>query len=288
MRDLRIILAFNRHNYLIDKFNENFVISNEEGVVVDASEDFIEMTGIDLTERNMITDVMREIEKKAVIYKNTADVTYDFHDDKSYLQMSQNEIKLPVYNKSGTFYLFYDETFNLKYIHDMNYVKTHDLMTKLYNRNYLEDIRDGLDDDKQLYHIVMFDLDGLKLFNDILGHEKGDDLLIRFAKQLLTVTTEYGAIPIRLGGDEFVILAINKSDDIVQEMIDRLNGINEELEFIKTINYSYAIQSNEGNKTMTEVLSRADANMYKMKKGKANYKEKLKEALTKELHKQNQ
>ncbi len=281
IRDLRLILAFDRHNFLINNLNENFVISNDKGVVVVASDRFIEMTGIDINDHNLLEDLLVIINEKAVMYENTNDVKYDYSNDKMYLKTSFKEIRLPVYKKRGSFYLFTDETANLKYINEMNYVKTHDLMTNLYNRNYLEEIRDSLDDEGHMYHIIMFDLDGLKLFNDIMGHEKGDDLLIRFAKQLLEVSCEEGIIPIRLGGDEFVIITINKSDKRANRVVDEIKSINDNLEFINTIHYSYAIESNKGNKNMTEVLSEADKNMYKMKRNKTDYKEKLKDALTK-------
>ncbi len=281
MRDLRLILAVDRNNFLISNLRERYVIVNEKGIVIDASKEFISMTGIQIDEDITYDDLIVKLQEKAILFENADDVKYDFEQNKLYLKTYHKDIRLPVYKKRGSFHLFHDETSNLKYINDMNYVKTHDLMTRLFNRNYIEDIRDGLDQTEHIYHIIMFDLDGLKLFNDILGHEKGDDLLIRFSNQLLTVTNEGGIVAIRLGGDEFVILAINKTDDRVNDIVENLRLINEELGFIDTIHYSYAISNNEGKETMGEVLAEADQNMYKMKQNKSNYKEVLKLALNK-------
>ncbi len=54
-------------------------------------------------------------------------------------------------------------------------------------------------------YVLFFDIDGFKVINDTLGHEAGDELLIRIGKTLqshpITRNNSY-----RYGGDEFVVL----------------------------------------------------------------------------------
>jgi diguanylate cyclase (GGDEF)-like protein len=54
--------------------------------------------------------------------------------------------------------------------------------------------------------LVIYDLDGFKLYNDTFGHPAGDALLARLAGALARVVAPYGGC-YRLGGDEFCVLA---------------------------------------------------------------------------------
>jgi diguanylate cyclase (GGDEF)-like protein len=54
--------------------------------------------------------------------------------------------------------------------------------------------------------LVMFDLDGFKLYNDTFGHPTGDALLARLGGRLERFVSAHGRA-YRLGGDEFCVLA---------------------------------------------------------------------------------
>ncbi|MBS1894998.1 MAG: diguanylate cyclase [Actinobacteria bacterium] len=54
--------------------------------------------------------------------------------------------------------------------------------------------------------LVMFDLDGFKVYNDSFGHPTGDALLARLGVRLERFAAPYGRA-YRLGGDEFCLLA---------------------------------------------------------------------------------
>ena len=210
---------------------------------------------------------------------------WKLHQSKMYLNYLQKPIQLPFYKHSGTFYLFFDQTSNLKYINDMNYIKSHDLMTKIYNRNFLEDIRNKLDDTQAKYHVILFDVDGLKLFNDILGHDQGDELLKRFARQLTAISKDDQVFPIRFGGDEFLILAIDKDEAYIKDLLHQLETMNQSLSFENQIHYSYAISASSAKlDLMKKVLEHADQHMYDMKQDKLDYKKTLKKELMKRIN----
>ena len=59
--------------------------------------------------------------------------------------------------------------------------------------------------------LIMADLDSFKPVNDLFGHEKGDEVLIAFAKMIKESFSEESSIA-RVGGDEFVIFAKGLKD----------------------------------------------------------------------------
>ena len=54
--------------------------------------------------------------------------------------------------------------------------------------------------------LVLFDLDGFKIYNDTFGHPSGDSLLVRLSANLATAVEGQGRA-YRMGGDEFCVLA---------------------------------------------------------------------------------
>ena len=73
--------------------------------------------------------------------------------------------------------------------------------------------------------LIMADLDSFKPVNDLYGHEKGDEVLISFAKMirvLFPTESTFG----RVGGDEFVIFAKGLKDaNELKEIGDKLNTL---------------------------------------------------------------
>jgi two-component system cell cycle response regulator len=57
----------------------------------------------------------------------------------------------------------------------------------------------------QPWELVLYDLDGFKLYNDTFGHPAGDTLLVRLSERLKCVVEPHGSA-YRMGGDEFCVL----------------------------------------------------------------------------------
>jgi two-component system, cell cycle response regulator len=55
------------------------------------------------------------------------------------------------------------------------------------------------------WEVVLYDLDGFKLFNDTFGHPAGDTLLVHLSERLQRVVGPHGTA-YRMGGDEFCVL----------------------------------------------------------------------------------
>ncbi|XMB72655.1 diguanylate cyclase [Mycoplasmatota bacterium WC30] len=279
IRDLRLILEFKRNNFILENLREMYLIVNQRDEVVDASEEFLQSFSIDLSHKHTFNNLINLIEEKAVIYENSQDIEGEFDHTKRYLHMQIKIINLPLFKYSGKFCLFYDETNNQIHINNMNYVLTHDSMTDLYNRNYFEEIKATIDETHESYVLTQFDLDGLKLYNDYLGHYAGDKLVIDFANQLNGFVEKYDYMAIRMGGDEFLVISKDEDVEKVKTLFKEFSenysiGANRVL-------FSYGVAYKESKlDNLEEVLKRADKLMYDMKKLNAPAKEKLKKYLS--------
>ncbi|MGE5396967.1 MAG: diguanylate cyclase domain-containing protein [Chitinophagales bacterium] len=88
----------------------------------------------------------------------------------------------------------------------IRYLSYHDSLTGLYNRTYIDSQMPYLDQENQMpLSIIMGDVNGLKLTNDVFGHQEGDCLLQNFAKVISGSVRETDLI-VRWGGDEFLVV----------------------------------------------------------------------------------
>ena len=185
-------------------------------------------------------------------------------------------IVLIVFRENGELILLYDETLSVKMMNEIEEIRIHDQMSKLYSRNFFEENRKKFEKEYERMGLIMFDVDGLKLFNDYLGHEEGDRLIRRFSEILLGLDDVYDdLIAIRFGGDEFVLLVKNASqrkiDDILTHIIDRASSP----DVLENISFSHGKTIRRPYELLKTMLKRADDRLYQMKVAKKNYKEKI-------------
>jgi diguanylate cyclase (GGDEF)-like protein/PAS domain S-box-containing protein len=127
---------------------------------------------------------------------------------------------------------------------------------------------------KRKLYFLYADLDNLKKVNDSLGHQAGDELIIK-AAHLLNHTFRKSDIIGRLGGDEFSVLQVEipQESDIrntlsrLQENIAKLNtNPDQNYEFslsVGTVEYDPASKL-----TLDDLMRKADKLMYEEKKQK--------------------
>lgn len=124
-----------------------------------------------------------------------------------------------------------DITDRQKKTEKIRYLSYHDSLTDLYNRTYYEKQLEKLNRDKNLpLSIILADVNGLKLTNDVFGHKAGDNLLKEIA-QLLKTSVRADDILARWGGDEFAILLPNTDAKIAKQVVKRIRKKCENSEF---------------------------------------------------------
>lgn len=147
-----------------------------------------------------------------------------------------------------------------------------DILLKCKNRTYFE-----AELAKQSVHlnsntslaVITFDMNNLKRTNDMFGHHAGDEMLMVCNNMIQTAFGHLGTLA-RIGGDEFSMLLVDIPEDSIQKSIQTfVNNIGKyNLENNQTLQiaYGYAFYVDSLDKNLESTLSRADKNMYSMKK----------------------
>lgn len=109
----------------------------------------------------------------------------------------------------GRVWSFRDVTDQHRLLHELQHQAFHDSLTGLANRALLRDrLEHALARSRRseaTVTVLFCDLDGFKMINDTLGHDRGDLLLVEVARRLTHHLRE-GDTAARLGGDEFAIV----------------------------------------------------------------------------------
>ena len=143
-----------------------------------------------------------------------------------------------------------------------------DPVTGVYNRRYFEDEIRNMQNSAG---VTMIDLDDFKLYNDIYGHDMGDQVLCIVADVIKNCIRKIDKL-IRYGGDEFLLIL---SDMVRGTLRGKLLQIQEAIENATIPNCSRlkltasigGVISEDGQ--IDEAIAKADQLMYKAKDHKA-------------------
>lgn len=141
----------------------------------------------------------------------------------------------------------------------------YDGLTGLLNRKAFNHRLQYLIRRKQLYSVIMIDVDDFKKINDTYGHQNGDIVLERLG-QLMQRETTPEVQCYRYGGEEFAVLLDRRAVPYVGNVAERLrNNMSQQAwEFAdkQVITLSLGVATGEGQ---DDVLNRADENLYTSK-----------------------
>ncbi|MDX9916782.1 MAG: diguanylate cyclase [Gudongella sp.] len=121
-------------------------------------------------------------------------------------------------------YLHYaiDMTEEKKREEEIKYLSYHDKLTNIFNRAYFEDMLRSVDREENYpLSIIIGDINGLKITNDIFGHHEGDKLLKNTADVLKKVCCNEDIIA-RYGGDEFAVILPNTDSKQTEKICNRI------------------------------------------------------------------
>ncbi len=150
-----------------------------------------------------------------------------------------------------------------------------DSLTNVNNRMAYEDkekyLQSQINADTGIrFGIAMFDVNSLKLINDSLGHDAGDDYLIRACRLICRV---FKHSPVyRIGGDEFIaVLTGDDYDDreeLRKELSEQMSVYSNSLPLpddYVSIACGISVFEPETDMSAQDVVKRADEEMYRIK-----------------------
>ena len=161
---------------------------------------------------------------------------------------------------------------------ELDHIAHTDVLTGLNNRRlFVQELERHTQMFKRYHHpfsLMMFDLDGLKLINDTLGHHAGDDAL-RHLATLLRASIRDVDIACRYGGDEFLVLMPDTTRGPAEVVGARITDSMSKTTFtvdrsLITLEVSVGHAScPEDGLQAEELLKEADAGLYRCKQQKA-------------------
>ncbi|MDH5833474.1 GGDEF domain-containing protein [Luteimonas kalidii] len=119
--------------------------------------------------------------------------------------------------------------------------------------------------------MLIFDIDHFKAINDDFGHEAGDDVLVQLAT-VVRGSTRANDRFFRLGGEEFTLLLPGASGAALWAIAEKLrSAVETDVQCRgRTVTISIGAASHQGGESAAEWLARADAAMYRAKRGGRN------------------
>lgn len=183
----------------------------------------------------------------------------------------QVSIKPFTYNTTHYVLSFTDITELKDYTNKLKFQATHDNLTKLFNRQKLNDVLvqeiARYDRYKREFSMIMFDIDDFKVINDTYGHDVGDEVLIGIAK-IVTEHTRNTDVVARWGGEEFMILSpetnLHNCEAVAQNIRKQIKsysfkGVD------RPVTISIGITEYRDHLDKDKILKEADIALYKAK-----------------------
>jgi two-component system cell cycle response regulator len=120
--------------------------------------------------------------------------------------------------------------------------------------------------------VLMLDVDGFKGLNDTYGHAAGDSVLRHIARAIVETVRVVDHVG-RMGGDEFVVAIPDGDEHAARALAARLAMMDLEppdlpIEHVQ-IGISVGVATLQPGDTLETLLERADAEMYRAKRGRS-------------------
>jgi diguanylate cyclase (GGDEF)-like protein len=178
-------------------------------------------------------------------------------------------------------------TYNLEHALRMNFLETRllnelaerDGLTGLYNRRIFDDFirrvwRQSRRENMAI-QVVFVDIDSFKIYNDLYGHQAGDDCLKKVAASIARCAKRPFDFCARYGGEEFVLVLYGPPEDYAHALPEQIRRDvmdlaipheGSEVANFVTVSVGVALARPGSSRSLTGAIQTADQAMYQAKK----------------------
>ncbi|WP_027625576.1 bifunctional diguanylate cyclase/phosphohydrolase [Clostridium lundense] len=163
-----------------------------------------------------------------------------------------------------------------EYIKDLAYLVNVDGLTELYNHRFFYDNlkmnKEKCENENKPLSLIIMDIDYFKSYNDLNGHQMGDEVL-KIIGRILKESLSDDEIACRYGGEELTIILPNKDEEYalnlaenIRKRIEMYKFKGEESQPNKKITVSIGVSTfPDKAKNENELVSSADDALYRAK-----------------------
>ena len=160
----------------------------------------------------------------------------------------------------------------------LNELAQRDGLTGLYNRrifdDYIQRVWRQARRDQVTVEIIFIDIDHFKVYNDLHGHQAGDDCLRKVALSISRAAKRPFDFSARYGGEEFVLVLYGPPDDYARTLPEQLRqeiielAIRHEGSHVAptiTVSVGVALADPSSGRSLTGAIQAADEALYEAK-----------------------
>jgi len=165
----------------------------------------------------------------------------------------------------------------------LNELAQRDGLTGLYNRrifdDYIQRVWRQARRDQVTVEIIFIDIDHFKIYNDLYGHQAGDDCLRKVANMISRTAKRPFDFSARYGGEEFVLVLYGPPADYARSLPEQLRqeimelAIHHEGSKVApaiTVSVGVAIADPSSGRSLTGAIQAADEALYEAKQSGRN------------------
>lgn len=170
----------------------------------------------------------------------------------------------------GVFAVVRNVTARRRMEEQLRMMSMHDALTGLYNRSYFQlETAHLAKPPHRWIGLIVADVDGLKIVNDTLGHDAGDEMLIKAAR-VFRESLRASEFVARIGGDEFAAILYDciqeGLENVVQRVRDNISLVSKAQDIYPLSISLGSAYGNTASITIEELYKQADDNMYREKR----------------------
>lgn len=159
-----------------------------------------------------------------------------------------------------------------EYIYNLSLARNEaniDVLTGVKNKHAYVDVETQLnnmiaDGEAPEFAVAVLDLNGLKIINDTLGHQAGDEFI---KKGCAIICSIFRHSPVfRVGGDEFAVICQGRDYKNIDLLMSRLEEKNMKNKASGNVVVAGGMARYQGDRNVANVFERADEAMYENKK----------------------